>query len=368
MTNVALGKKLRQLRIERGLSQHDLCAILGVKDRQTVSAVETGSRRLSAQELLRVIEQLGVSLDFFNDPFQLVGEGEFSWRCQSHAKHNLRECELSARTWIAIYRTLAGQVGHKPSFIRASLGITTESTCEDAMEAGEQFVQRFELGEYPSFQLVQSMEQDLDILVLMIETLEGISSATCRLPDLTTVLVSRNESTHQRSLELANQLFHLLTWDSISPNHIVEPQEYGGRQAQRLSNSFVGALLMPVETLQRYKGWSVLTVDELKSRISSVASEFQVTSPALVWRLVALGHLKQSVARRLSPSIGDAGVRNSTTHMRPRLFSNRFVDLLGKAMDSGVISARRAASLLNMTLEDLDELFVDHELSYRVAL
>jgi transcriptional regulator with XRE-family HTH domain len=75
-TNI-IGIRLKALREERKLSQEDLARIFGCKDRQTVSAIETGERRVSADELLLAIQKLGASLDYFTDSFLLAGEGKF---------------------------------------------------------------------------------------------------------------------------------------------------------------------------------------------------------------------------------------------------------------------------------------------------
>ena len=75
-----IGMRIKALRETRGLSQDALARILGFKDRQTVSAIETGSRRVSAVELVRVAEALETPLEYFTDPFLLAGEGRFSWR------------------------------------------------------------------------------------------------------------------------------------------------------------------------------------------------------------------------------------------------------------------------------------------------
>src|ERR1700730_15063923 len=80
LTTHLIGARIKALREERKLSQDDLARLFGFKDRQTVSAIETGERRLSAEELLIAIEKLGAPLDYFTNPFQLVGEGKFSWR------------------------------------------------------------------------------------------------------------------------------------------------------------------------------------------------------------------------------------------------------------------------------------------------
>ena len=80
MTTQLLGTRIKALREERKLSQDDLARLFGFKDCQTVSAIETGERRVSAEELLLAVEKLGAPLEFFTDPFILVGEGRLSWR------------------------------------------------------------------------------------------------------------------------------------------------------------------------------------------------------------------------------------------------------------------------------------------------
>jgi transcriptional regulator with XRE-family HTH domain len=75
-----IGSRIKALRERRGQSQDDIARLFGFKDRQTVSAIETGERKVSADELLRAVELFGVRLDYFTDPFLLAGEGSFSWR------------------------------------------------------------------------------------------------------------------------------------------------------------------------------------------------------------------------------------------------------------------------------------------------
>lgn len=368
MDELAIGKRLKTLRTERGMTQEDLCTVLGVKDRQTISAVEIGSRHLSARELMAVVEKLGVSVEYFNDPFQLVGEGEFSWRCRSDVTQVLNQQETKARRWIAMYRTLATEVGHNRSYIRRTLALTTQSTRQDAMEAGEQFVEQFGLGDYPALRLHECVDHDLDILILTVETVEGVYSAACRLPDMETILLSRDVSEEQCNVDVAHQLLHILTWDAIPPKVIEIPQDFGGKRTLQVANSFVGALLIPVSTLKQYEPWLTENMSELANRVKSVAKEFHVTAEALSCRLVALGYLNQSAARSLNATFSKTEARRESTSWRSRLFSKRFAAILARALDNGVISARRAANMLGFTLEDLDDLFADHGLEHRIEL
>jgi transcriptional regulator with XRE-family HTH domain len=118
-----LGLRLRALRDRRGLSQEALSEKLGFKDRQTLSAIETGERRLSAEELLRAVQALGVTVDALTDPFQLAGEGRFSWRQSGLSPARLESFVSVAGRWIAAFRARACRGcrrGHWPRQGRAA--------------------------------------------------------------------------------------------------------------------------------------------------------------------------------------------------------------------------------------------------------
>ena len=95
MTTNFIGARIKALREERMLSQDDLARLFGFKDRQTVSAIGTGERPVTAEELVLAVEKLGAWLDYFADLFLLVGEGRF---CGSErtCPHNLNAYERNA--------------------------------------------------------------------------------------------------------------------------------------------------------------------------------------------------------------------------------------------------------------------------------
>ena len=99
---------------------------------------------------------------------------------------------------------------------------------------------------------------------------------------------------------------------------------------------------------------------KLAARLNAVADELQVTASALKWRLVALDRLKPAVARTVS----DAALRNNghaaVAGYAAVLFSKPFMEVIALAVDEGRVSARRAAGLLDLTIDDLAELFAAH--------
>jgi Zn-dependent peptidase ImmA (M78 family)/DNA-binding XRE family transcriptional regulator len=367
MSTNLIGTRIKALRDKLGLSQDDLARLFGFKDRQTVSAIETGERRVSAEELLLAVEKLGVSLDYFSDPFLLAGEGRFSWRQTGLRPERLSAYERNAGRWIAAFRRMAPEAGYDTPLLRHSLGLTSHHRFEDAAAAGERFAAEFNLGEVPANALPEAMEERLGLLVLMVNAIEGISGAACRLPELDTVLINRREVPGRRHFDLAHELFHILTWDAMTPEHIEEATETGGPRIEQLANSFASAVLMPTTVLDRFGEWAAGR-DELVNKLNQVADELRVTASALKWRLVAL----RRIARARAQEIPDAALRNNGRAVAnvesPPLFSKAFAEVIARALDDGRISARRTADLLDLTVDDLPDLFRAHGIEASVEL
>lgn len=356
MTTHLIGARIKALREERKLSQDDLARLFGFKDRQTVSAIETGERRLSAEELLAAVEKLGASLDYFTNPFLLVGEGKFSWRQSNVGLAQLNAFERVAGRWIAANRRLAPQVGRPSPYLRQTLKLTQKSTFEDAMAAGERFAEDFELGPVPAERLAEVMEDKLGVLVLMVDAIDRVSGAACRLPDLDAVLINRHEIVGRRHFDLAHELFHVLTWDTMPPDHVEEASEVSKIRVEQLANNFASAVLMPADRLEQFGSPGAEAVRWLNETANALA----VTATALKWRLVALGRLEPAQAKAIS----DAALRNNGRKVvddePPPLFSKQFMEVIALAIREGHISARKAADVLDLSIDDLADLLTTH--------
>jgi len=354
MTTNLIGARIKALREERKLSQDDLARIFGFKDRQTVSAIENGERRLSAEELLIAVDKLGASLDYFTNPFLLAGEGKFSWRQSNVALQRLDGFERSAGRWIAAQKVLGPQVGKPAPNLRQALKLTSKSSFEDAMAAGERFTADFNLEPVPAAHLAEAMERELGILVLMVDAIDGVSGAACRLPELDAVLINRQEVPGRRNFDLAHELFHILTWDAMPPEHVEESVEQSRIRVEQLANNFASALLMPAAVLEQHGPWR----GDIVERLNATANTLLVTATAMKWRLVALGWLTPAAAKQ----IPDAALRNNGQPLPlfskereglPPLFSKPFMEMIALAIKDGQLSARRAADLLDMSLDEL---------------
>ncbi len=355
-----LGKRIRALREARKLSQADLARVFGLKDRQSVSAIETGTRRMTADEILIAVEKLGVSVDYFTDTFLLAGEGRFSWRQNGADPEGLQAYERKAGRWIGAYRELAAQVGRPGLLLRRSLALAANASPRDVMQAGERFAEEFGLGKAPAARLAGVMERELDILVLMVDAEPGISGAACRLPDLDAVLIARHELPGRRHFDLAHELFHILTWDTMPPEHSEAAGVTVGKRAERLANKFAAALLMPTAMVGPFGPWSGLSGGRLVARLNSVADEMQVSASALRWRLVGLGEIDQVTAQEISEAALHMNGREARTDVPPALYSRRFMEVVALALEGDRLSVERAVDLLDIASSDFEALFAAH--------
>ena len=236
------------------------------------------------------------------------------------------------------------------------------------MEAGERFATELHLGPVPALRLAHAMEAELGILVLMVDAQEGISGAACRLPELDAVLIARGAIAGRRHFDLAHELFHILTWEAMPPEHVEDANDFGGNRVEQLANNFAAAVLMPSSALREFDDCMQLDMDGLVARLNAAADELAVTASALRWRLAALRRLTKARAKAIPEDALRNNGREAVSADAPALFSKPFVELLAAALGKGFISVRRAATLCGLLIEDLDELFAAHGVEYVIEL
>lgn len=363
MTNPIVIQRLKALRKERALSQDDIAVVLGMNDRQSVSAIESGVRPLKGKEAVTLMATYGLDQDYFTDPFRLVGEGAFNWRQTHSSPAALQDYQERAGRWLAAYRALSTAENRPGPAERRSLRLAENSTFEMAIAEGERLTVDYRMGEVPAVRLPEVMEEEFGILVLMVDMVPQISGAACRLPELDAVLVNRYENPGRRNFDLAHEFFHILTWDRMPPKPIEDATESGGSRVEKLANSFASALLMPRRLLEKFGSWRGLGNDEHRTRLRQVADHFRVSVTALHWRLVSLKLINRAalMADVTAPS---AAQLNDT----PPPFSAVFLSTMADAIMKGRLSVAKLASLLETPRYHLRELFETHGIEAPVTV
>lgn len=363
LSNRLIGYRVKAARETVGWNQEQLATVLGLNDRQSVSDIENGKRRLQADELVTLSDVLDRDVEFFLDPFAVTGEAQFSWRASNELPEApLDDFELRAGHWIGLLRWLREGEHGRVNPLKQSLRLTTDSTFEEAIARAEDLVHTLELSKVPAERLIECIEQKLDIPVLFVDTVttaEGhsISGATCHLQDLGVILINRNENEARRFYDLAHELFHALTWDAMQPEHRESNSfEARGRtkRIEQLANNFAAALLMPRSSLEQL-------IDQRRigdvGHLADVAHELRVAPVALAWRLFNMKWIDDATRQALLQEH-----QRMSTAGTPKRLSLNFVTMLHTAIDKGRLSVRKAAKALGMTLPQLAELFTEHSL------
>lgn len=350
-----VGRRVQAARREAGLSQDQLSEQLGFKDRQILSNIETGKREVSAKELLKLMQSLGKDMDFFTDPYKLVGENLFSWRAERHPQF-LNEYEEKARMLVAANRRFADLLNESFRPIFPKLNLTKRSSFEEADGVGEALVEEWKLGNAPSEKLSRAAQEHLGVLLLYVDPPDEISGGACYLPEFKTVLINRNQPSYRRNYSLGHELFHLLTWDTMPPDR-VEIERVKGKRVPRvesLAESFTAGLLMPTGGLE--SRWKKREDTEIHEWIMVESEDLGVSGQALYYRLKNLGWLKGVVYE-------DTLVRHVAEDEeagRPPLYSKLFVRRLHDVLEKGLASVRQAAELLDCDIEDIEDLLGDY--------
>ena len=389
-----IATRLRAARERAGLTQYQLARDLDLNHRQIVARIEDGQRSFSAEEFIRAMDVLKVDLDYFTDPFRLEGEGEFTFRTSSDvASAAVDEFERGAGRWIAMYRELSRDRERRPQWLELKLALSRHSSLRDAKDAGEAFGERMQLGDCPAAALRSALEDRLDILVLEVDAPPGIASAAVRARGVKCVLINRHEPEGHRNFSMAHGLFRLLTWDAIPPDRtepVRVPRRGKGWLVARLAESFATALLMPWPVVRRYFGFEqewegivrpgepsqasagapsrmspgewrrVRRSGELHARLIEGADEFRVSVEAYVRRLRRLHLLSREEVDALDERSLVASDRSGRGDAETPSFGGKFVRCVADALDGGGLSARRAASVLDLSLPELASLLTRH--------
>jgi len=352
-----LGWKLRALREAKGLTQAELSRVLGIENRQSLGLIETGARKMSAEELVRAVDFFEIPLEEFATPFVVSPESRFSWRQTGVAQADLLRFEQQAGEWLAAWLELAQATGHDITPVRHRLSLSRSSTFEDASSAGQQMAELWNLGRIPAEKLPSVVEARLNALVLRVDALPGISGAACRLPTVDAILINRREPEYRQNFDLAHEVFHVMTWETMPPEH-TDGASQSNRRIEQLADSFASGLLMPEWVLNDYDLDSV----DLASQIARDAEKLSVSGTALRWRLVNAGKLPENLARSLSEE-DLRGTRPDNAKRLFPLYSKKFMDILAQGIAQGHISVARTAKLARTNIDELADLFSVHEVT-----
>ncbi|MDQ5987446.1 MAG: hypothetical protein CSYNP_03186 [Syntrophus sp. SKADARSKE-3] len=355
-----LADRLRKAREAAGLTLSDAASRLGFANYQTLSNIEKGARDVKASELALFARTYFCNLNTLimgdDQPqsaihllWRRAPTGEKRKEIEAYIKNRFEQYRLIERLLDIDTGINAQLITVKPADIRTNIQIDGLASKIGNM---------LNLGSRPAPSLQRVMEQSLQIKILFVELSDFGSAASTVHPELGTAIIVNNEEAPWRiNFTLAHELFHIITWNTLSPAEM-ENNEQSFSEIERKADRFASALLLPEVEIRQELDKRVIEQKLPYSDIVDVAREFGVSTSALLYRMANLRFMPWEKANDLAKSdeltMIDRRIRKDATCEAP--VSERFILLSVKCLRKGLISRGKFAEILGIDRAEIDEL------------
>lgn len=358
-----LGERLRALREKLGLTQEVVAKKMGFDSQAIISSVESGNRKIKAQELSRLAKIYFCDITCFLTLDEKESEEILVyWReCpdQSVAKVKEQEFVNFCNYYYDLEKKLS--LDHRSSL--KPLSYKAEDYSFDKIEEiAEDLSNEMKLGSRPACSLRKILEEKYNIKIFYYD-LDVCGSAASAVGKFGyAILINSSEPAWRRNFDLAHELFHVLTW-SIFKHEDVHRNDGVKSSVEQWADAFAASLLLPqVEVSREFKNRMQNNLISLVD-VVAIAREFGVSTEALMWRLVNLKLLDRSEVKKIlqSDSFKKIDKTERTSDYRPAPdISDRYFSLAFKAFTKGLISKNRLAEYLNLNISDVGRKLAEH--------
>ncbi|MFA4915238.1 MAG: XRE family transcriptional regulator [Syntrophales bacterium] len=355
-----LADRLRKARESAGLTLGEAAMRLGFANYQTLSNIEKGERDVKASELALFARTYFCNLNTLlmgNDQpasamhllWRRAPTGERKKEIEAYIKNRFEQYRLIERLLEIDTDIDSRLITVKPADIRTNIQIDGLASKIGNM---------LNLGSRPALSLQKVMEQILQIKLLFVELSDFGSAASTIHPELGAAIIVNNEEAPWRiNFTLAHELFHIITWDTLSPLDMENDEQFFS-EIERKADRFASALLLPEAEIRQELAKRVIEQKLPYSDIVDVAREFGVSTSALLYRMANLRLMPWEKANDLSKNdelaMIDHRIRKDSPNEAP--VSERFILLSGKCLRKGLISHGKFAEILGIDRADIDEL------------
>jgi len=360
-----LGGRIRTARVRLSLSQQQLADEAGFSAPQIISQIEKGEREVKAWELVNLARVLRMDVSQLLSTEEPKPLAPVLWRKYPERDRELIEADFLQRCeqyalLEKLCEVVAGRQLPKVSMNSATMNL------QDAEQLGENVWKEFELGSQPATCLAGVLEERYGVKIWY-QNLEEGSAASTKGSFGAAILMNSTEAPWRRNFSFGHELFHLLTWDSIPPQLLIESPGLWER-IERLASAFASSLLLPSDDVAQVFESHIKDDRVVYTDLIEVAREFGVSTEALLYRLLNLGSIDRDDVDSL---LADSDFRDLDRSVRlsdwwkPPAIPERFVRLAFTAYQKGKLSRPRFAQLLNTSLVDLTDTLLEYGLDDR---
>lgn len=370
VTDAIIGRRLEKVRNDLGFTLGDVATKVGFNHYQILSKIEKGERPARVSELARLAQiyykDLGYFLSELDPP---ESEWSYAWR-KNPGITSSKGLEARVLQLLMDYKLLEELTGEA-----STTSIEPWPKSESPMDftfvsqKAEELSQQLGLGSRPAPSLPSIIEDKLGIKLLYFNMDEGISAVSAIGDFGYAIVVSPCEAPWRRSFNLAHELFHLYASHITPLSEVHMSADSGKSQIERFADAFASALLLPQgplrEALQAHAKDNRLELID----VISVASEFNVSTQALLYRMYGLKLLQSPPIKEIvnNPQFLEQNREARRPGNQPaQEFSPRMILLALKAMRKGKISMGRVCKMFGVRRTEFSSFLSERNLSIEI--
>jgi Zn-dependent peptidase ImmA (M78 family)/DNA-binding XRE family transcriptional regulator len=354
-----LGRELQQARTKKGMTQEDAAKIIDVA-RTTMIAIEQGSRRIRADELIKLAHAYGLAVSDFVRPRPVLAMSKPQFRgpwLKSEADNALIEPYVEqlkqlARDYFELERITDTPLIRKyPPEYR--IGKLRTSDAAESIASEERI--RLGLGDGPISLLRDILEQEVGLRIFYYP-LPGKFSAIYLYDEQVggCIAINSKHPEERRRGSLAHDYGHFLTLREKSEVYIEEGYYQRKPESERLADDFAAYFLMPTSGVtRRFNALRRTKENVTVGDLCVLAHYYGVSVEAMVRRLEELKLLPTGLWDRIRES--GFKVREAQRQLgldvlpaSDQMFAIRYQHLAIEAFDRGLISEGMLARFLGV--------------------
>ena len=369
MPGTELGRRVAEARAQLGLTQAETAERLGVA-RSTLAEMETGARKITADELYRLTDVLSRPLAFFFSPqepvsifaFRLKSEAISGPARQALVRLDNRLTELAALERFSGVAVLPQLKQYRiDGWKNPDVAGRNIATMERA---------RLQLGSSPVPNVREVLEQRIGLLAFGAYVPSGdFSGAFASDGKRSALLVNVAHIRGRVNFTLPHEYGHAL----VMKNGVhIDLKGYVDDHEERFANAFAANFLMPLEALEDALEHAAVSLPEITAdQVLFLASQFGVSFEAMLGRLTHFNIVEPKHARELKKTAKpvarsrELGLPDPRDEFDPLPQTYRRMACL--AFHKGSISRSRLAEFLGTDQDEAYDRYVAWAASVDVA-
>jgi len=337
------GQRLNNARKMNGLSMQDLASKMNnVITKQAIGKYEQGDMKPSSEILLELCKALNVRPDYFLRQEKIkLANVEFRKLKRLSAKE-IDMVKANAIDFLERYFELENILGIDNSFQNPIKNIII-SEKEDIEKAADKLRKEWSIGDNIIPNVIELLE-DHEIKVYEVDaedSFDGLSSYANGIP---VIVLNKNIQKFRRRFTALHELAHLLL--------AFAKGKFSEKEIEKLCHAFAGALLIPKSSF--IEEFGVHRSNVLMKELMIMKESFGISMQAIMARAKNLDLISSSTYQEFFKTFSRLGYRKiEPGDYKGEENSNRFFQLLLRAVAEEVVTLSKAAALNNEKLADL---------------